>query len=515
MKTRNQKLETRGSPRWFGPFWLLVSGFWFQKAKRTRQSAGSPTRVGPVFFQPLEQELAPVIHYLSGHLLNAGCGSRDVSSYLLANDVTRITNYDIAAEARDVIVGPIESMPFEDATFDSVLCNAVLEHVADAEASMRELVRVVKPNGHIVVAVPFLQPFHAAPTDFRRYTADGLGDLGARAGLEIVCILPVHSMAQTLGWILWEHAQEKGGLVRRSAAWAIAFVATRLWNRTDSTVVRNANTFQAVFRRPPHDVRTIAWRRKAVPVVCTTIPTMLVPDELRLLNYLADDYYTGQGAIVDAGCFLGGSTVALADGLRRNLRRRWAPETKLIHSFDRFEIEEWTLDTYFPAARSGESFRSMFDRNIAPYAALVEVHAGDVCSFPWNGGPIEILFIDIAKHWTVCDWVTWQFFPRLIPGRSVVIQQDYLYHHWVAWLHVTMEYYSDYFQVLCDTEINSVAFLCTGNIPEHVLREHTVESLSTSEKIELMDRAANRFTGAKRELLESAKRHFLEMLGES
>src|SRR5213078_1003837 len=96
------------------------------------------TRVGPVYFQPLEQELGPVAHYLSGHLLNAGCGSRDISSYLLANAVTMITNYDIASAEPDVVVGPLESMPFEDAAFDSVLCNAVLEHVPNVEDSIRE-----------------------------------------------------------------------------------------------------------------------------------------------------------------------------------------------------------------------------------------------------------------------------------------------------------------------------------------------------------------------------------------
>jgi SAM-dependent methyltransferase len=480
-------------------------------------TAKNATRVGPVYFQPLEQELHPVARYLSGHLLNAGCGNRNVSSYLLANAVTKITDYDIASQDPEVVVGPLESMPFEDATFDSVLCNAVLEHVSDAEESIRELARVVRPNGHIVVAVPFLQPFHACPTDFRRYTSDGLADLGRGAGLDVVCVLPVHSIAQTLGWIIWEYAQEKGGRFRRLAAWSIAFIATRLWNRTDPTVVRNANTFQAVFRRPPQDEKesATAWRERAVPAACANVPTMLVPDELRLLHYLADERYTGEGAIVDAGCFLGGSTLALADGLRRNLRKRGCDEEKLIHSYDRFEIEGWTLGSYFPeSAQAGESFRPLYDHNIAPYANLVEVHAGDVCSWPWTGGPIEILFIDIAKHWTVCDWVTWQFFPQLIPGKSVVVQQDYLYHHWVAWLHVTMEFYSDYFEYVCDTGVNSVVFLNTKRIPEGVLREKTVESLPTAEKIELMDRAASRFTGKQAELLRSAKHHFLGMLGE-
>lgn len=481
-------------------------------------TSDNTTRVGPVHFQSLEEELSPVTQYLSGHMLNAGCGSRDISPYLLANKVTEVTKYDLASQDPEVVVGPLESMPFEDETFDSVLCNAVLEHVADAEGSMRELARVVRPNGYVVVAVPFLQPFHACPDDFRRYTADGLGALGRRAGLEVVCVLPVHSIAQTLGWILWEYAQEKGGRIRRALVWPLILAATRLWRRTDPKLVRNANTFQAVFRRPLHDSRISAtdWRRRAVPAACSRVPTMLTPDELRLLHYLAEEYYTGEGIIIDAGCFLGGSTVALADGLRRNLRRRGREEEKLIHSYDRFEIEGWTIGSFFhKSAQAGESFRPLFDRNVRPYAGLVEVHAGDVSNSPWDGGPIEILFIDVAKHWQVCDWVTWQFFPHLIPGKSVVVQQDYLYHHWVAWIHITMEFYSDYFEYVCDTGVNSVLFRNTKPIPAGVLREKTVESLSTAEKVELMDRAAARFTGEQAGLLRSAKQHFLEMLGES
>jgi hypothetical protein len=381
---------------------------------------------------------------------------------------------------------------------------------------MREMARVVRPNGHVVVAVPFLQPFHACPADFRRYTADGLADLGGRAGMDVVCVLPVHSIAQTLGWILWEYAQEKRGRLRRLVVWGLVFAATRLSNRTDPTVVKNANTYQAVFRRPERRLSSTAWRTKPVPTPSAGVATMLVPDELRLLNYLADDYYTGEGAIVDAGCFLGGSTVALADGLRRNLQRRQRAAEKLIHSFDRFQVEAWTLGTYFPeSVRTGDSFRPQFDRNTVRYGDLVEVHEGDVGAFAWTGGPIEILFIDIAKHWTVCDWVTWQFFRHLIPGKSVVVQQDYLYHHWVAWLHVTMEFYAPYFEYVCDTGVNSVVFLNTRRIPEGVLREHTVGSLTTPERIELMDRAARRFDGTHAELFRSAKEHFLEMLAQS
>jgi SAM-dependent methyltransferase len=472
-------------------------------------------RVGPVHFQSLEQEIEPVVRHLAGHMLNAGCGTRDIRPYLHARGVTEVTRYDIASENAEVVVGPIEAMPFADASFDSVLCNAVLEHAGNAERAIRELARVVRKGGTVVVAVPFLQPYHACPGDFRRYTADGLAQLGRSAGLEVVEVLPVHSFAQTFGWILWEVAQEKGGRLRRGLAWVVAFVATRLWNRTDTRLRRNANTFQAVFRRPHSNEQSIIgtdWRQQPVPPACARVPTMLVPDELRLLNRLAENY-SGVGVIVDGGSFLGGSTVALADGLRRNPRRRRLGQDKVIHSFDRFEVEEWTRGVYFPESTPpGTSFREQFESNIAPWADLVEVHAGDVLAHEWKNGPIEILFIDMAKHWKVCDWVTWQFFPHLIPGRSIVVQQDYLYHHWTGWLHVTMEFYADYFEYVCDTDVNSVVFLNTKKIPASVLRQNTVESLTFEEKMAFMDRAASRFDGPKRELILAAKAHFAEML---
>ena len=474
------------------------------------------TRVGPVHFQSLEQELEPVAHFFTGHVLNAGCGTRDIRPYLRGQGATAITRCDIASTDPDVVVTPLESLPFDDATFDAVICNAVLEHVVDAERSMRELARVVKRGGHIVVAIPFLQPYHPCPGDYRRYTADGMAQLGRRAGLDVVDVLPVHSLAQTIGWILWESAVEKGGRLRRAAAYAAAYAATRVSYRTDRRLRRNANTFQAIFRRPetrPTGVLDEAWREQPVPAACRDVPTMLVPDELRLLHHLAGDYYRGEGVIVDAGSFLGGSTVALASGLRRNARVQAGSGYARIHSFDRFEVEDWTRGSYFPASTpAGSSFRDRFDRHVAPYADLVDVHAGDITARPWNGEPIEVLFIDVAKHWTVCDWVTAQFFPHLVPGRSLVIQQDYLFTEWVAWLHVTMEYYRDYFEYVCDTEVNSVVFRYTRRIPDDVLRSDTVASLSVADKSALMDRAAARFAGPKRDVMLAAKAHFLGLL---
>jgi SAM-dependent methyltransferase len=212
--------------------------------------SGGPkfTRSGPVHFQPLEKELAPAARYFCGRLLNAGCGDRDISPWLASLGIADVANYDIASSLPGAVIGPLEAMPFADASFDTILCNAVLEHVEKVDEVVAELARVLRPGGHAVIAVPFLQPYHECPSDFRRYTRDGLVALGEKAGLSAVAVNPVHSAAQTIGWILWEIAREKGRLMR-ALVWPLVFAWTRLSLGTDARIVRNANTYQIVFRR--------------------------------------------------------------------------------------------------------------------------------------------------------------------------------------------------------------------------------------------------------------------------
>src|ERR1700681_3459849 len=96
------------------------------------------------------------------------------------------------------------------------------------------------------------------------------------------------------------------------------------------------------FRQPANldYLKKRSWRDRPLPEACDAVQTMLIPDELRLLDFLTETYYWQRGAVVDAGCFLGGSTLALADGLRKNLARRRVRESKLIHSYDLFAIED-------------------------------------------------------------------------------------------------------------------------------------------------------------------------------
>ncbi|GGC50945.1 class I SAM-dependent methyltransferase [Chelatococcus reniformis] len=211
-------------------------------------------RVGPVHFQPLQYELDQVKQYFSGKVMNAGCGNRDLTGIMKDYGAVEVINYDIASTIPGAIIGSLVNTPFEDNTFDSIICNAVLEHVPRIDDVMKELARTLKPGGFLVVGVPYLQPYHLSPTDFRRYTRDGLVELGELHGLNTVEVLPVHTIAQTLGWIAWEYAQERGG-VRPYIVYPIVWLATRLFHRTDMALKNNANTFQAVFTKAEANAR--------------------------------------------------------------------------------------------------------------------------------------------------------------------------------------------------------------------------------------------------------------------
>ncbi len=66
-------------------------------------------------------------------------------------------------------------LPFADATFDFVTCTETLEHVADAGLALREMVRVLKPGGRLVVSVPDTLPELIAYQVYDLYREDPFG----------------------------------------------------------------------------------------------------------------------------------------------------------------------------------------------------------------------------------------------------------------------------------------------------------------------------------------------------
>jgi SAM-dependent methyltransferase len=55
---------------------------------------------------------------------------------------------------RDVQVSDVHHMPFDEAAFDLVLATDVIEHLDDDRSALREIRRVVRPGGYVLVSVP-------------------------------------------------------------------------------------------------------------------------------------------------------------------------------------------------------------------------------------------------------------------------------------------------------------------------------------------------------------------------
>jgi hypothetical protein len=242
------------------------------------------------------------------------------------------------------------------------------------------------------------------------------------------------------------------------------------------------------------------WREATLPVDATGIPTMLSKDERRVLYGLARDYARDDAAIVDAGCFLGGSTAALLAGVRDRTDPWNGPP---VASYDLFRVEAYTMQKFFrddAEAQVGASFRERFDANVARFDVPHVVHEGDITRIGWDGGPIDVLFLDVLKSWEINDAVLRDFFPALVPGRSVIVHQDYA-GGYMPWIAITVELMRDSLLLLDWMEWGTHVYFVERELPADVI-EQGVSGLDVPTRFELIDRATARADGWVRGMLE-------------
>lgn len=97
----------------------------------------------------------------NARILEAGCGLGTYAARLL-EDSPHVYAFDIEkdrAEAAlqrvpNVHVAAAEAIPYPDNTFDLILSNEVIEHVRDDQAAMKEMVRVLRPGGRVIIFCP-------------------------------------------------------------------------------------------------------------------------------------------------------------------------------------------------------------------------------------------------------------------------------------------------------------------------------------------------------------------------
>ncbi len=161
-------------------------------------------------FPEIDVDLEEHRSILKGKVLNAGAGWRPVSHLIEGELVNQDLTYDGDKRKNIHIHSPLHHIPVESNYFDTILCIAVLEHVENPEEVVPELYRVLKPGGHLILEVPFLQPEHKVPTDFQRYTKDGLVRLVAHHGFQVEGIKGLFTVYHTLYWqvFIWLHLKK-------------------------------------------------------------------------------------------------------------------------------------------------------------------------------------------------------------------------------------------------------------------------------------------------------------------
>lgn len=80
-------------------------------------------------------------------------------------------DYEIAPNAPEVDVQDLRGYPTD--TFDVVILDEILEHVAKPWIAVEQVRRILKPGGCLITGSPFLIAEHRMPRDFWRFTKDG------------------------------------------------------------------------------------------------------------------------------------------------------------------------------------------------------------------------------------------------------------------------------------------------------------------------------------------------------
>lgn len=136
--------------------------------------------VNPFFFarRDLMKNIWKSSDRLNGKLLDVGCGRKPYKRIL--KNVSEYIGMDIENPGHDHSEEDIDvyydgnTFPFPDHTFDSVLTNQVFEHVFNPTEFISEINRVLKPNGYLLLTVPFIWDEHEQPFDYGRYSSFGI-----------------------------------------------------------------------------------------------------------------------------------------------------------------------------------------------------------------------------------------------------------------------------------------------------------------------------------------------------
>ncbi len=141
----------------------------------------------------------------TGRVLDIGCADRWVQPYLSRNcqyiGLDNLVTGQQMYGSRPDLLADTSAIPLADASVDTVIILEVMEHLRRPPEALQEIVRVLRPQGTLLLSMPFLYPIHDAPHDYQRLTIHGLARAAEAAGLRIDSLAPNLGSAETAGLI--------------------------------------------------------------------------------------------------------------------------------------------------------------------------------------------------------------------------------------------------------------------------------------------------------------------------
>jgi SAM-dependent methyltransferase len=132
--------------------------------------------------------------YASGLLLDLGCGNvplYEIYQHYVSDNICvdwENTRHKSLFLDHSFDLNQGISLPSE--TFDTILATDVLEHVSNPELLWREMARVLKAGGKIILGVPFFYWLHEEPHDYQRFTKYKLQMFCEQNGLTVLSLEP-------------------------------------------------------------------------------------------------------------------------------------------------------------------------------------------------------------------------------------------------------------------------------------------------------------------------------------
>lgn len=200
---------------------------------------------------PLIQETA------NGRFIDLGCGDMPYREFV-EGQVERYDTFDVEERTAGVTyIGDIQDMSEVPSNlYDSAACLEVLEHVPDPFRAAREIFRVLKPGGIVVISVPHLSRLHEIPWDFFRYTRYGVTAVLEQSGLEVLSVSRRGGLFSFLGHqasIILLSSTSRIPVVRRLAWTVNKWLITKGAFALDGVIDRGglfALGYSAVARKP-------------------------------------------------------------------------------------------------------------------------------------------------------------------------------------------------------------------------------------------------------------------------